>query len=140
MNSLPAALARAGTVLAGAMLAASVATADAPDPITIAAIKGNYRVVVENDSVRVLEHFLASGASEARHHHPCRVTYALFGYRLLTEDGDGVRHEADRIPRSSWWSPAEDLSIKNTGSTPAKELIVEFKQPPAGGKGCAATP
>jgi len=120
--------------LVTALLLAAPLGGAAPDPLSES--PKNYRVVLENESVRVLEHFAPAGASEPRHHHPCRVVYSLAAYRLRIERGDGVTNQDDRTPRTAWWRPAEDHSVTNLGTTTAKELIVELKQPPAGATDC----
>jgi hypothetical protein len=108
----------------------------APDPLTVA--HDNYRVVLENDLVRVLEHTVAVGASEPTHRLPCRVTYATTqgGYKLVTQTPGGPRRETVHQPRSAWWSGAEEIALKNTGNQPVRELIVEFKRPLPGATDC----
>jgi quercetin dioxygenase-like cupin family protein len=127
-------------LLASIVTAAGAAPAPlpkpAPDPLAVA--YDNYRVVLENDQVRVLEHTVAVGGSEAAHHLPCRLTYAMSqgGYKLVTQRPGGPRTESVRQPRSAWWSGAEDIALKNSGNQVARELIVEFKQPLPGATDC----
>jgi hypothetical protein len=108
--------------------------APAPDPLTVA--NDNYRVVFENDQVRVLEHSLAVGGAEATHRMPCRVSYAMSGYKLVSQAPGAPRQETVRQPRTAWWSGAEEIALKNNGNALARELIVEFKQPLPGAPDC----
>lgn len=121
-----------------ALLFASVTTSlgAAPDPLAVA--HDNYRVVFENDQVRVLEHTVPLGGAEPTHRMPCRVTYAMGGYKLVTQAPGGPRQENVRQPRSAWWSGAEELALKNNGNALARELIVEFKQPLPGATDCTS--
>lgn len=106
------------------------------DPLAVA--NDNYRVVLENDQVRVLEHTVAVGGAEATHRMPCRVTYAMSpqGYKLVTQAPNGPRRETVRQAREGWWSGAEEFALKNNGNAVARELIVEFKQPLPGASDC----
>ncbi len=108
----------------------------APDPLAVA--NDNYRVVLENDQVRVLEHTVPIGGAEATHRMPCRVTYAMSpqGYKLVTQTPNEPRRETVRQAREGWWSGAEEFALKNNGNAVARELIVEFKQPLPGANDC----
>ena len=108
----------------------------APDPLAVA--NENYRVVFENDQVRVLEHTVPMGGAEATHRMPCRVTYAMSpqGYKMVTQAPGGPRSESVRQARSAWWSGAEEFALKNNGNAVARELIVEFKWPLPGASDC----
>lgn len=110
----------------------------APDPL--AAANDNYRMVFENDQVRVLEHTVPMGGAEPTHRMPCRVTYSMSpqGYKLVTQAPGGPRQEQVRQARSAWWSGAEDLALKNNGNSVARELIVEFKRPLSGASDCTS--
>lgn len=110
--------------------------APAPDPLAVA--NDNYRVVFENDQVRVLEHSVPMGGAEATHRMPCRVTYAMSGYKLVTQAPGAPRQETIRQPRTAWWSGAEEFALKNNGNALARELIVEFKQPLPGAPDCTS--
>lgn len=123
--------------LLSAMIAL-IAAAAAPDPLTVA--NDNYRVVFENDQVRVLEHTVAVGGAEPAHRMPCRVTYAMSpqGYKLVTQAPGAPRSESVRQPRSAWWSGAEEFALKNNGNAIARELIVEFKRPLPGAADCTS--
>lgn len=110
--------------------------APAPDPLEVA--NDNYRVVFENDLVRVFEHSVNMNAAEPTHRMGCRVTYAMSpqGYKLVTQAPGGPRRETVHQPRSAWWSGAEELALKNNGNQVARELIVEFKRPLPGATDC----
>jgi len=126
----------ATTALAAGPAAPKTAPGPAPDPLVVA--NDNYKVVLENDQVRVMEHTVQMGAGESTHRMPCRVSYAMSGFKMVTQNPDGPRTEAVRQPRVAWWSGAESLALKNNGNAVARELIVEFKQPLPGATDCTS--
>src|SRR5258708_39165345 len=102
----------ASVALAAGSAAPKPAPGPAPDPLSVA--NDNYRVVLENDQVRVLEHTVEMGDGESTHRMPCRVSYAMSGYKLVTQNPGGPRDEAVHQPRTAWWSGAEELALKNS--------------------------
>lgn len=101
-----------------------------------------YKLVYENDVVRVFEHKLPPGHREAPHAHGCRITYALGESALRNHRADGSKDDARHAFRAVWWRPAEEVSLENMASRDAFELVVEFKRPLPGVAGCetAAAP
>ncbi len=43
----------------------------------------NYKVIVENDRVRVMDFKLRKGAKEDFHAHPAHVVYVLTGFKIM---------------------------------------------------------
>ncbi|CAN5184825.1 hypothetical protein BH11MYX1_BH11MYX1_05280 [soil metagenome] len=87
----------------------------------------NYKVILENDRVRVLRYHDVPGTKTHLHHHPASVLYALstFGRKLTFGDGktqERVLHDGDVM-----WLPAQDHMGENIGTTPTEVLLVEFK-------------
>jgi quercetin dioxygenase-like cupin family protein len=88
-----------------------------------------YRVVFENDRVRVLEYRDRPGDRTSPHRHPDSVMYTLSAFeRRLIHDGKGrdVKLESGRVN----WLAAQDHSGENIGSTETHVLFVELKEPP----------
>jgi quercetin dioxygenase-like cupin family protein len=88
-----------------------------------------YRVIFENERVRVLEYRDKPGERTSPHRHPDSVTYTLssFDRRLVAEKNDSrdVALEAGEVR----WLDAQVHSGENIGSTPTHVLFVELKEP-----------
>jgi beta-alanine degradation protein BauB len=90
-----------------------------------------YKVVFENDRVRVLEYRDRPGDRTSPHRHPDSVMYTLSAFeRRLIHDGQhrDVKLEPGRVS----WLAAQEHSGENTGSTETHVLFVELKEPPTG--------
>jgi quercetin dioxygenase-like cupin family protein len=86
-----------------------------------------YKVVFENDRVRVLEYRDEPGEKTHPHDHPDSVMVTLSGFdRRLTVDerSRDVRIEAGEVR----WLDAQRHSGKNTGTTPTHAIFVELKE------------
>lgn len=88
-----------------------------------------YKVIFENDRVRVLEYRDEPGAATRPHNHPDSVMYTLsaFERRLVAADGQSrdVSLEAGEIR----WLDAQVHSGENVGGSPTHVLFVELKEP-----------
>lgn len=95
-----------------------------------------YRVVLENDCVRVLDYKDLPGEKTHPHRHPDFVLYALSAFKrtLTLPDGKVLRREFKA--GDAMWSEAQTHTGENVGDTPTHVLMVELKRPPAAG-GCA---
>ena len=89
----------------------------------------NYKVLVENDRVRVLDFRLRRGDTEEFHSHPAHVLYVLepFTVRFKLPDGRTVTREAKA--GDVLFSEAVTHSPTNIGSTDAHGILVELKTP-----------
>jgi hypothetical protein len=93
-----------------------------------------YKVLFENDVVRIVEHRLETGDSEPEHTHPPMVAYFVEGATAVITEADGSTSETT-IPTGAflenleWWTH----SLENTGDTPLHSILVEFKDDAAGG-------
>lgn len=86
-----------------------------------------YKVLLENDCVRVLEYQDRPGEMTHEHHHPAFVLYALvpFERAIHLPDGKTIRRKFNA--GEVMWSEAQTHTGENTGSTPTHVLIVEAK-------------
>ncbi len=88
-----------------------------------------YRVVFENDRVRVLEYRDEPGQGTGTHSHPDSVMITLTGFhRRLRADGREV--EVDMPAFAARWLDAQEHSGTNIGTTPTHSMFVELKEPP----------
>ena len=114
-------------VSALALLAASPAPTQDVDALT--ASPDTFRLIVENDNVRVLEYTLLPGQKDRRHTHPQRVAHVIAGGKLRVGFPDGSHRDFDEIAGTSEWSAPSPLhDTQNIGTTPIKILLVEVKQ------------
>ena len=93
-----------------------------------------YKVVFENDRVRVLEYRDAPGDRTSPHHHPDSVMYTLsaFSRRLVHGEREtDVEMPAGRVG----WLAEQDHCGENIGDSETHVLFVELKEraPAAGG-------
>jgi beta-alanine degradation protein BauB len=115
------------------LLLAFRATAQDPAPI----YPENYKVITENDRVRVMDFKLRKGAKEDFHAHPAHVVYVLTGFRIMFRFPDGRTALRETKTGDVLFSEAVTHASENIGDTDAHGLLIELKTPPAG---VAATP
>lgn len=87
-----------------------------------------YRVVLENDRVRVLEYRDRPGDRTAPHRHPDSVMVTLGSFsRRIAAGGREVR--VDLSAGEARWVAAQEHSGENIGDTPSHAFFVELKEP-----------
>ena len=96
----------------------------------------HYKVVFENDRVRVLEYTDQPGDRTTPHQHPDSVMYTLSSFRRGLVSGDTER-EVEMTSGTTGWLPAQEHHGENIGETPTHVIFMELKEP-AGGDGPAA--
>lgn len=87
-----------------------------------------YKVVFENDRVRVLEYRDEPGQGTSPHEHPDSVMYALssFDRRLVAEDGE--TRDVTLSAGDVRWLDAQVHSGENIGESPTHVIFVELKE------------
>ena len=87
-----------------------------------------YRVLFENQRVRVLEYRDGPGDRTSPHGHPDSVMVTLGGFRrrLWVDDREV---EVDLEPFQARWLDAQEHSGMNIGETPSHSIFVELKEP-----------
>ena len=91
-----------------------------------------YRVVFENDRVRVLEYTDAPGDATTDHRHPDSVMVTLSSFRRRLLHGDQQR-EVEIPAGMASWLPAQEHRGVNIGDTETHTLFVELKEQAPGG-------
>jgi quercetin dioxygenase-like cupin family protein len=85
-----------------------------------------YKVVFENERVRVLEYRDEPGATTSPHHHPDSVMITLGGFdRRLTVGAQS--RDVTLGPGEIRWLGAQTHSGENIGNTPTRVVFVELK-------------
>jgi quercetin dioxygenase-like cupin family protein len=87
----------------------------------------HYKVVFENDRVRVLEYTDQPGDQTTPHQHPDSVMYTLSSFRRRLVSGD-VQREVELEAGLVAWLPAQEHHGENIGTTPTNVLFVELKE------------
>lgn len=95
------------------------------DPVVTDSDK--YKVVLENDRVRVLEYRDSPGQRTSPHHHPDFVLCALSAFKRKFVLPDGKEAVRDVRPGEVAWGKAHSHIGENVGSTDTHVLIVELK-------------
>jgi beta-alanine degradation protein BauB len=96
----------------------------------------NYKVIMENDRVRVLDFKLRKGAKEIPHTHPAHVVYVVTGFKIRFTFPDGKTGIREIKTGDVLFSEAVTHASENIGDTNAHGLLVELKT--AGGQKAAA--
>jgi len=86
-----------------------------------------YRVLFENDRVRLLEVRMKPGEESALHSHPDYLIYALEGGTVELSDASGQSAQVTIEPGEKLWRDAEVHSARNVGSTEMAALFFEVK-------------
>ena len=95
------------------------------DPIVAAA--NVYKVLNENDRVRVLEVVFKPGDVAKMHHHPEHVVYVLKGGRVKITSA-GKTNEMEMKTGSVVFLPAQDHEALNIGNSTVELIVVELKK------------
>jgi hypothetical protein len=104
----------------------SWATAAAQDPVKVA--PENYKVLLNNAHVRVLDFTLKPGQKIPMAARPNRVVYSITPGTATLTGSDGKTTTMTRKAGEAWWRGAESLTVENTGKTEIHNLIVELKK------------
>lgn len=96
-----------------------------------------YKVILENECVRVLDYRDQPGERTHQHHHPAFVLYALspFQRTLTFPDGKVLRREFKQ--GDVMWSEEQTHIGENIGQTPTHVVIVELKKPASSRGSCS---
>jgi len=91
----------------------------------------HYKVVFENDKVRVLEYNDQPGDQTTPHDHPDSVMYTLSSFRRRLVSG-ATQREVEIGSGTVGWLPAQQHYGENIGETPTHVIFVELKDVPGG--------
>lgn len=85
-----------------------------------------YQVVLENDSVRVLEYRDRPGDRTTLHEHPDSVMYTLSSFQRRLVVGE-IQRDVELPAGMTNWLPAQQHRGENIGATDTHVLFVEIK-------------
>ena len=99
-----------------------------------------YKVIFENDRVRVLEYRDEPGQQTSPHEHPDSVMYTLSSFERRLVGAGGETRDVSLTKGETRWLDAQMHSGENIGSTPSHALFVELKDAARPSSGTALGP
>lgn len=115
-----------GTLAMGLLFLASSKVVSAQDPTKLA--PQNYKVLLENDRLRVIEYRLKPGEKEPMHSHPSGVAVYFFSdAKIRTTFPNGKTADDFRRAGDTLWRDPVTHSGENIGDTEAHALLIEPK-------------
>jgi quinol monooxygenase YgiN/quercetin dioxygenase-like cupin family protein len=93
---------------------------------------GNYKILIDNDRVRVLDFRLRKGDTEEFHSHPAHVLYVLEPFKIMFKLPGGRTAIREAKAGEVLYSDAVMHSPTNIGDTDAHGILVELKTETAG--------
>jgi hypothetical protein len=102
-----------------------MAVPQGPDPLDVDPVR--YKVLFENDRVRVLEFRDKPGEKSPLHVHPDRLIYNIGNWKRKFTYPDGRTEIAEGLAGEVKWSPPLAHAGENIGTTETHTLFIEFK-------------
>ena len=112
-------------LVAALALVFAAGTALAQDPVKVSPT--TYKVLLDNDRVRVLDVRLKPGQKVPMHSHPAYVVYALSDFKVKFTLPDGKTADVDGKAGVASWRDAESHAAENVASSELHVLNVELK-------------
>ena len=94
-------------------------------------IPENYKLIIDNPFVRVLEAHIPAGTEEKPHRHLKGVSVCVTEYtlesRVLSNGQWGNWTRNERKPGTTYWSDASLHQVRNVGKTDSHTIRIELK-------------
>ncbi len=113
--------------LAALSFSVACGVAQAQDPVAVA--PAAFKVLFENERVRVVEVEFAPGVKNPMHSHPDYAIYPLTSYTVKSTSPDGAEKSFEVKSGTVRWSPAVTHADDNVGTTVAHAILFELKAP-----------
>lgn len=97
----------------------------AQDPVKVA--PEFYKVLLENDRIRVLDIHMPSGGRSPMHSHPDYLVYSLSDATVRFTSPEGKTQDVALKNGQALWRDAESHAVENIGKTEAHVLNIELK-------------
>ncbi|MEO7156834.1 MAG: hypothetical protein ABI039_04685 [Vicinamibacterales bacterium] len=96
------------------------------DPVAVS--PDRFKVLLENQHVRVVEYALLPGERDQWHTHPPKVSYVVTGgtLRITTDDGQSFLSD-EKTGSASWMGTLGRHFAQNVGETPVRIVLIEIK-------------
>ena len=121
-----------GILLVSFLFVFSTSAAMAQDPVT--ANPDRYKVLLENDQVRVLEAHAKPGEKEKASHHGATVMYTLAPSKAKFTRAGGKSEVREFKAGQVDWTAGETHAVEVVGNNEAHVFLVELKKPGKRGK------
>jgi quercetin dioxygenase-like cupin family protein len=99
--------------------------------INIDAVKaspGKFKILLENDYVRVVEYSLKPGEKDSTHTHPPKTSYVISGGRLRVYPENEKPFDYEEVKGVAEWAGRRGKHyVENTGNTTVTILLTEIK-------------
>jgi quercetin dioxygenase-like cupin family protein len=94
----------------------------------LTASPANFKLLIENQYVRVLEYTLDPGEKDQWHTHPAKSSYVVSGgnLKVFLENGDSILSN-ETAGTALWMDHVGKHYVENTGSTRVKIILTEIK-------------
>lgn len=112
-------------MLAALVLVFAAATVMAQDPVKVA--PNNFKVLLENDQVRVLDFHSKHGEKIGMHSHPNSAYYYISGTKTKFTSPDGKVEEREGTAGQAAWRDAETHASEYIGPGESHVVLVELK-------------
>jgi hypothetical protein len=113
-----------------AMLAALGVTRNLLAQDAVTSDPRSFRIVLENERVRVLEYRSGPGlgvCGQGMHYHPDRVTVSLTEAKVKVTNAEGKSVVREIPPGQVFFARAETHSVENIGGSGTRIYIIELK-------------
>jgi len=98
-------------------------------PDAIATDPDKYKIILENDHVRVIDYIDKPGDKTKLHHHPPAVLYMLSAFKRKLTFDNGKSVVVDIKGGEVVWNDEQSHIGENIGETNTHVLFVELKEP-----------
>jgi hypothetical protein len=85
------------------------------------------KILLENDRVRVQEHYLKPGEKIGMHSHPDKVIYAINDWKVRETYPDGTSRVVEGKAGTAVWGSAKSHAVENIGTTDVRNIVIELK-------------
>jgi len=114
------------TIVFCCLIAVPFSSILAQDPVKLS--PQYYKVLIDNDEVRVLEFRFKPGEKEPMHSHPRGFVYSLADAKIKVSFPDGKSEESVLKNGEARWRNAVTHAAENIGTTEAHVIAVELKK------------
>lgn len=116
------------TLIPALGLICAAAPLRAQDPVKVA--PNHFKVLLENERIRVLDFHSKAGEKIPMHSHPAYIAYGIAGAgKTKFTTPDGKVREAPAEPGRAAWNEAETHASEFVGTGEVRVLMVELKEP-----------